>query len=941
MKHLPQGQYNFRETEEKILKFWYSKPFFKPEFDPKTGNVQTLEEFKKDKRPKWTLICPPPNAYDRPHMGNLSGYPYMDALGRFHRMMGKRVLLFPGKDHAGIEGEVSYIKYFLEPEGKSKFDFTREEFYNRLYENQQKFIQLIKKDETEVGLSADFDRDLYTLDPKVVDEVLTTFVQMYKDGLIYKGVRIVNWDPKTQSAISDSQCERKEVQGKIFYIKYPIAKGRVWRLSFKISEIFDAIKTGRKSIETRALNPEEPESYFGEIKSGDLIICVDETNGNHLLKKVKKVEIAKNFQDAWEKFDWEKIYYDCKPALTLEELKNEWSKLDTDYVEKIEKFGMVAISLEDLSEPDYITVATTRPETMLGDTALAVNPTDERYSKLIGKKAVVPIAYREIPIITNGRVKKDFGTGVLKLTPAHAPEDYEIMLEWNSEQLKIQNSEIKSDNLGSYTLIKDNTRLEPLLIDYINIIDRDARLAGPIPERYKGLKTHQAREEIVKHLKELGFLIKEEDITQNLLISERSGAVVEPIMSSQWFIDVSTLKQRMIDVVASGELKIHPKSAEKKYISWVSNLRDWAISRNLWWGYRLPVWYKGEVREEIDERGKVRQKIKIKNDWLDLDPKNTNHMRVQIECPGEGWIQDEEVLDTWFSSGQWPLICLTVSSLMDTNYPTDVLVSGYDLLIKWDLFMVLFAIYKTGKSPFKDLFLTGLVKGTDGQKMSKSRRNFVPIDDVKEQFGMDSFRMNCFYQNKAGKAYAITPDTLKKFRNFNNKIWNASKFVIMNIEGLDSNPHFLELNKISSDDLVRILKYNKWNLSISPQEEKVLEEVDAKMIEEMSKLEKYYIKAVEEYKFGLVTERLYAHFWNIFCDYYIEKVKYRVWKESKNERSVHVTADSRLAAQITLYYSLKSYLKMLHPFIPFITEEIWQHLVCDGKYEVPMMYYST
>ena len=258
MKQLPEGQYNFKETEKKILDFWRSKPFFKPEYDPETDSVQTLEEFKKDTREKWTLICPPPNAYDRPHMGNLSGYPYMDALGRFHRMMGKRVLLFPGKDHAGIEGEVSYIKYFLEPEGKSKFDFTRDEFYKRLYESQQNFIQLIKKDESEIGLSADFDRDLYTMDPKVVNEVLTTFTQMYKDGLIYKGVRIVNWDPKTQSAISDSQCERKEVQGKLYYIKYPIVEGRVWRLSFRIPKILDAIKTGRKTIDIRALNPEEP-----------------------------------------------------------------------------------------------------------------------------------------------------------------------------------------------------------------------------------------------------------------------------------------------------------------------------------------------------------------------------------------------------------------------------------------------------------------------------------------------------------------------------------------------------------------------------------------------------------------------------------------------------------------------------------------------------------
>lgn len=922
MKQLPEGQYNFKETEKKILDFWRSKPFFKPEYDPKTDSLQTIDEYKNDNRPKWTLICPPPNAYDRPHMGNLSGYPYMDALGRFHRMMGKRVLLFPGKDHAGIEGEVSYIKYFLEPEGKSKFDFTREEFYNKIYASQQNFIQLIKKDESEIGLSADFDRDLYTMDPKVVNEVLTTFTQMYKDGLIYKGVRIVNWDPKTQSAISDSQCERKEVQGKLYYIKYPIAEGRVWRLSFRIPKILDAIKTGRKTIDIRALNPEEPEKYFGEIKSGDFIICVDKKNGNHLLKKVKEIEIARNWEEAWEKFDWEKIYSDDKPASTLEEMKYDLSKLDTGYAEKIEKNGMVAIHLEDLTESDYLSVATTRPETMLGDTALVVNPADERYTKFIGKKAIIPIANREIPIITNGRIKKEFGTGVLKLTPAHAPEDYEIMLEWNAEQLKIQNSKLKVEEHDNDALIENKIEFDPLLIDYLNIIDRYTKLCGPIPEKYKGLKVNSAREEIVKDLKEQGYLIKEEEITQNLLISERSGAVIEPIMSSQWFIDVSTLKQKMLDVIASGELKIHPKSAEKKYLSWVNNLRDWSISRNLWWGYRLPVWYNGEIKEEIDDNGKVRLKLKVNEDWVELDPTNKEHMKVQIECPGEGWTQDEDILDTWFSSGQWPLICLNSSSLMDISYPTDVLVSGYDLLIKWDLFMVLFGIYKTGKTPFKELFLTGLVKGTDGQKMSKSKRNFVPIDDVKEQFGVDSFRMNCFYQNKAGKAYAITPETLKNFRNFNNKIWNASKFVMLNLADFDSD----KANLIHNAEELK-----------SKSNELKFEEDDMQMIEKLIELENKWHEDFEKFRFGSITEKLYSSFWHEFCDIYIEKTKPRVWKDKKTGE-YKSKLESRIAAQTVLYYSLKSYLKMLHPFIPFITEEIWQHLVEDAKYQKAMMY---
>lgn len=807
MKQLPQGQYNFKETESKILDFWQSKPFFKPEYDPKTGEVQNLEEFKKDPRDKWTLICPPPNAYDRPHMGNLSGYPYMDAMGRYQRMRGKRVLLFPGKDHAGIEGEATYVKYNLEPEGKSKFDLTREDFFNAVYKSQEDFRAKILKDEKEIGLSADFERDLYTMDPKVVDRVLSTFTQMYEDGLIYKGVRIVNWDPKSQSAISDSQCERKEVQGRLYYVKYQI---------------------------------------------------VDEL--------ASKNQVPQQVRD----------------------------------------------------DTQYLTVATTRPETMLGDTALVVNPTDARYSHLVGKKVILPLVGREIPIITSGRIEKDFGTGVLKLTPAHAPEDYEIMMEWNTRnaELGVQNEELEQ--------FKGDERP---VIDYVNVIDRRAKMTGPIPEKYVGLKVLAAREAVVEDLKVAGLIEKEEDITQNILISERSGATIEPIMSSQWFVDVSTLKKKLIDVVLEGEVKIYPKYAEKKYFAWVENLRDWAISRNLWWGYRMPVWYNGKIEEVIDDQGKI--ELRINNPEFGtvlLNPKDPNHLRVQIDSPGEGWIQDDEILDTWFSSGQWPYITLDTENLLDTNYPTDVLVSGYDLLIKWDLTMILFGIYKTGKVPFKNLYLTGLVKGTDGQKMSKSKRNFVPIDDVKEQYGVDSFRMNCFYQNKAGKAYAITPETLKNFRNFNNKIWNASKFVMMNLEDFDSTSNFVDIKNANS---VAELKSTISGYELSVE--------DNEMLEKLETLEREWQEDFDSYRFGILTEKLYTSFWHEFCDIYVEKVKSRVWKD-KETGKYSGSEESRKAAQAVLYYSLKSYLKMLHPFIPFVTEEIWQHLIEDGKYEKALMY---
>lgn len=832
MKQLPQGQYDFKKTEEKILRFWQSRPFFKPEYNPTTDSVQSIEEFKEDPREKWTLICPPPNAYDRPHMGNLSGYAYMDAMARYNRLRGKRVIMLPGKDHAGLEGEATFIRDVLEKEGKKKSDFTREEFYQRVWDHQQKFIKLIRDDEKIMGLSADFDRDLYTLDERVVSTILGTFVDMYQKGLLYRGVRVVNWDVKAQSTIPDNQCVREKREGKLYFIRYPLSQ-------------------------------------------------------------------------------------------------------------------YANVPVKQLKEEQYLIVATTRPETMFGDTAIVVHPNDERYMHLVGKKVIIPFVNREVPIITSRRVEKDFGTGVLKCTPAHSHEDWEIMQEWNAMNSYDIKTRLNSEKTGSQpNIIKGHEVVDTGLnerIGYINVIDKNLQMVGPVPEKYRGMYVNDAREAIIKDLNDAGFIVKEEIVVQNVLVSERTGVIIEPLVTSQWFMNVDSFKQPLKDMVINGDTKIYPKNLEKVYFSWLDNMRDWAISRSLWWGYRLPVWYSSKVREEIDSDGQVRLKIKNKKLQIeeDFDPSNPEHMRVQIKCPGKDWIQDDDILDTWFSSGQWPYVHLGVSGFMDVAYPTDVLVSATDLLVKWDLTMMLFSHYKTGKPPFKNLFLTGLVKGTDGQKMSKSKRNFIPLDETRENYGVDSFRMNCFYQNKAGRAYSITSESLRKFRNFNNKLWNASKFVIMNLEGLEESYLFDELNSFNNaKQLVDALKNDKWNLKkgfeIKDGDDFPLLD-DINCATEMAKLEEKYHDLFEKYRFGLITEILYDSFWHYFCDIYIEKSKSRVWKY-KETGQYKQTLESRLAAQATLYYALKSYLLMLHPFIPFITEEIWQHLVEDGKYQKPMMY---
>lgn len=757
---LPSGPYNPSETEKEILDFWISNNLYKPEYLPSENRVQSTEEMKKDGRTPWSLICPPPNAYGRPHIGNISGYAYQDAMARYQRMNGKKVLVLPGKDHAGLEGEGVFVRDVLEKKGINKFDLTREEFYQMIWDFNMENRAKALKDEKEIGLSADFDRDKFTLDPDIVQTVLSTFVEMYKESMIYKGVRIVNWDPKARSVVADNQCVRKEREGKLYQIKYKLADG-----------------------------------------SGEII------------------------------------------------------------------------------------VATTRPETMFGDTAVAVHPDDERYKHLVGKKVLIPLTNREIPIITSPRVEKDFGTGCLKITPAHASDDFQIMNEWNSGKLIINNEELR--------------------IGYVNIIGKDLKLVGPVPENVLGMKYNQALPIILEDLKKEGLFVSEESITQNILVAERTGAVIEPIMSSQWFISIDKIRQPVIDMVKEGKVKIHPKNMEDKFFFWMENLRDWAISRSLWWGYRMPVWYAGEIVEEIDENGQVEIRISINGENIRLDPTDNTHMKVQIESPGDGWIQDENVLDTWFSSGQWPFATLSSENLMDTFYPTDVMETGFDILENWVSRMMMFSWFKLKEIPFKDVYLHGLVLGKDGQKMSKSKGNLVDIDQVRSDYGTDAIRMVYFYQNRAGASYSFSPDKLKNFKQFMNKIWNASRFVLMNV------PSDFEL------------QVGEFNAPLAKE-----------IADHTTQLKQKITKNIKGFEFGHATDSLYQEFWHTYCDIFIEKAK-----EFIKEDSTRSTEEKREVLN-AMVFALREYLKMLHPFTPFITEKIWREIPhLDGDHQ-SLMYSS-
>jgi valyl-tRNA synthetase len=866
---LPDGPYKPAEYEKEILDFWLENKFYKPEFDPAVDRVKSIEEMKSDIRESWALICPPPNAYARPHIGNISGYAYQDAMARYARMKGKKVLVLPGKDHAGLEGEGVFVREVLEKQGRNKFDMKREDFYKEMMDFFMKNIDIAAQDERGIGLSADFDRDTFTLDPAIVEIVLDTFVEMYKDGRIYKGVRIINWDPKARTAVADNQIEYKESVTPFFYFKYAFTEPEEGALELKRKYAGQNIEWEFERSKTKD-GEEDLTFHFGKANGVEIMgygYTDNIENGTKLKGKVIGIQMK----------------LDKKFRLIV---LNEGSEIDIksalhkSFIFEAKYYaGAHHILFEEYPEEKFYTngfvIGTVRPETIFADTAIACDPKDNRYKEFVGKKIEVEFLgeKKELNFIEDFAVDKDFGTGLLKVTPAHASEDWEIAGRHPDECLPA-----------------------------IQVIGYDLRL-NKLTGKYNGMGIKEARKQMQQDMKEYGNLIYVDEKYENKIkIAERTKAPIEPLLSSQWYLKYDGLKEAAQEMVETGEVKLHPDNMNQKFNHWMNNLRDWAISRSLWWGYRLPVWYAGKVTEEIDENGQVKEFIEIDGAKVELDYSNPNHLRVQKENPGEGWVQDENVLDTWFSSGQWVYATLTKYNLMDTFFPTDVLVSASDILENWDSRMMMFTYFKHKKIPFKNLFLTGLVLGSDGQKMSKSRGNIIDIDKIKAEYGSDALRMAYFYQNTAGGSYVISPDKLKNFKQFNNKLWNASRFV---------------LNSIGEPTTYQL----------QPTTLKL--ELSNKIISHITELKEHITRNIDNFQFGLATYNLYHNFWTEFCDIYIEESKkhLNVFKDKETGKIIsEPTAEEKEEMSRVMVYTLKEYLKMLHPFIPFITEKIWQEI---------------
>lgn len=686
--------YKPQENEAKIYSLWEKGGYFTPKID-------------KSKQP-FVIIMPPPNANGVLHVGHAVFVTLEDLMVRYNRMKDRPSLWLPGADHAGIATQVSYEKK-LQKEGKTRFDLGREEFYKQAYqftiENRETMENQLRK----LGASCDWSRKKFTLEPEISQAVYHTFKKMYKEGLIYRGERIINWCSRCQTALSDLEVKYQERPTKLTFIKYPIE------------------------------NSEE-----------------------------------------------------------------------------------------------FITVATTRPETMLGDTAVAVNPKDKRYRSLLKDKIKIrlPLTDRLIPLIADQRIEMDFGTGAVKVTPAHDPTDFDIGKEHN--------------------------------LTIINIIDKDAKMTEKAGKDYAGLDVISCRKKVLEDLEKQGLLSKQEDYSHSVGTCDRCQTVIEPLVSKQWFVKAKELAKPAIKAVREKKIKFVPSHYEKIYFHWMENIKDWCISRQIWWGQRIPVWYCscGEtiVEENLPKRCPKCNKTDLK--------------------------QDPDTLDTWFSSGQWPFTVFGWPK--ETNdfkyfYPTSVMETGYDILFFWVARMIMLGIYCTGKVPFEHVFLHGLVRDKDRQKMSKSKGNIIDPLGVVELHGADALRMALVFGTGPGRDAIISEEKIMAHRRFANKIWNAARFTF----------NFLENH-------TDFLKAEKKDLSLTEEDKWIISELNS-VIEKTS-------KSFESFNFHQAAEEIYEFFWHKFCDKTIENVKKR----------------EDLTSRWVLYRVFFNSLKMLHPFMPFVTEEIYQ-----------------
>lgn len=734
---LPKG-YEPKNVEDKWYSFWLEKNYFKAN--------------ENSNKPPFSMVIPPPNVTGSLHMGHALNNTIQDILARYKRMCGYEVLWLPGTDHAGIATQ-NVVERLIAKEGQTRHTLGRKKFIQRVWKWKEESGTTIIKQLKKLGASCDWSRERFTMDEGLSQAVKQVFLTLFKEGIIERDKRLINWCSRCGTALSDLEVEYEEKDGNLFYIKYPVEDG------------------------------------------------------------------------------------------------------------------------------SYLTVATTRPETMLGDTAVAVNPADERFKHYIGKSVILPIVNRKIPVIADSMVDIEFGTGAVKITPAHDFADEAVGRRHG--------------------------------LPFVSVIDREGKMNGPIPEEYQNLDKLQARTKIIDDLKNSGLLLKVEPIKHNVGHCYRCKEVVEPLLTLQWFVRIESLAKPAYKAVKDGKISIIPENWANTYYQWMENIQDWCISRQIWWGHQIPVYYCSHCDgdkifitlrpNQSDTKRLQGTYLDFKNEGLSFEKivddidfyligENATPVPEGERCPKCGsreLIQDPDVLDTWFSSALWPFSTLgwpQQTKDLQVFYPTSVLVTAFDILFFWVARMIMMGLKFMNDVPFKDVYIHALVRDSKGQKMSKSKGNVIDPLIIMEKYGTDAFRFTLAALAAQGRDIKLSEDRIEGYRHFANKIWNASRFVLMNLKrDIDfSKP---ELNECHLFDIWILQRLNETIKDVK--------------------------NAYDSYSFNEAANSIYKFLWNDFCDWYIELSKQRI-----NETVV----------QKTLWFTLINALKLMHPIMPFITEEIFQKL---------------